>query len=60
MPGGLAGEESSGRWEPCPAWPLWGPGRPMWMWFSAEQDGQGPGANWEQVVGLAEAAESRR
>ena len=45
-------------WEPCPGLAAFGgPGAYARMWFPAEQDAQGPEANWEQVVGLADATE---
>lgn len=46
-----------GAGSPAQPWLLWGLLGPACMWFPAEQHAQGPEANWEQVAGLANAAE---
>lgn len=56
--GGLAGEESSGGGSPAQAWPPSGAlGPTRACGFLLKDDAQGPGANWEQVVCLADATE---
>lgn len=53
-------QESWWSWESCPALAALGdPGACMHVvsCFPAERHAQGPGANWEQVAGLADVAE---